>query len=147
MDQKPLAETNLAENAPVIDLSSGKITITTDVGTTDVGTTDVGKKTFNLVSFNNVAPLTSQIVHKQESPTWYATDSYYANRELLLPPSFDKSRYLKSVIGKYAVYLSKDLVIHSSPFDNSEVSGIRFKEDDLKELYNIVKVGDSITIK
>lgn len=121
-----------------VDLSKGTVTLKEKELTQDMKILSVnlapGSKDYN-------------VMHKQENPAWYANDDYFKNRELSVPGAFDRSRYLKGVLGEYAVYFAEDLSFHCSPYDNQEVHGIRLSPEDLGKLFAATKVGDKVSLK
>ena len=84
---------------------------------------------------------------KQKDPIWYAPDSYFAERELVVPSAEDKVRYRRGALGKYAIYPTDNFAIHSAPIWSKDVGGIRVSSADLASIYYLVPLGTPVVVK
>ena len=91
-------------------------------------------------------PGTYQIQMKQKSPTWYAKNDYFTARLLPVPPENDPARYRRGALGQYALFVTKDLSIHSGSVWTPEVGGIKIDEASGKMLYEHLKVGSTVIV-
>ena len=94
-----------------------------------------------------LAPGSYQVLHKQRAPLWYATDAYYSRRGLNAPPQNDRNRYLKGALGEFALFIAKDLPLHSGPVWTEEVGGVRLNETDISRIYYSLPVGAVVEVK
>jgi len=94
-----------------------------------------------------LAPGKYALQHKQQSPTWYAPDSYFQKRNLEIPAEQDQGRYLKGALGEYALYPTASVVIHSSPLWSDEIAGLRVKKSEIAEVFSQLSLGSSIVVK
>lgn len=108
---------------------------------------DKKSSSFEIKSTKDLPAGTYKVLLIQENPTWYADDSYFAKRELSVPKPNSKERFLKGVLGKKAIYLSKDITIHSSKYLIEDANGMSLSSSDIDELTKFVKVNDTIVVK
>lgn len=73
------------------------------------------------------------IILKEHHPLWHASDQYFINRDLLVPAPYSEDRFLKSALGKYAIYTDSGVTIHSGSI-NLE-SAIKLSENNLAMLF------------
>lgn len=90
---------------------------------------------------------TYTLMHKQRAPLWYAGDSYFTNREIPVPASGDSNRYLRGALGDFALFIDRDISIHSSEIWTSEVGGLRVPEEEIRKIYYSLNVGSQIEIR
>lgn len=87
------------------------------------------------------------IQRKENSPSWYAPNEYYSNRELPIPFAGDAKRFRRGALGNQALFGSSGLIIHSSPVWTPEVGGIRVEASRLSSLTENLSVGSVIEVK
>ena len=102
---------------------------------------------FNIKLGKNITPGTFKLIHKQERPTWYATDDYFTNRGIAVPATSSRQRYLKGALGNQALFLGESLSIHSAPLWCEEVGGIRIEDKNLQEIYHRLELNSVIEIR
>lgn len=88
-----------------------------------------------------------QVLHKQKNPLWYAPDSYFINRNLPVPKANEQRRYRRGALGEFALFLGKDLPIHSGPINSSEIGGIRISPDQITRIYAELDIGSVVEIE
>jgi lipoprotein-anchoring transpeptidase ErfK/SrfK len=96
---------------------------------------------------NELTPGTYRIIHKQESPLWYAPDEYFSVRNITAPAKNDRSRYRKGALGNYALFLTPTLAIHDSSVDAREVGGLRMDSETVKSLFEATSVGSEVVVQ
>lgn len=96
---------------------------------------------------DRMTPGTYQVLHKQKAPLWYASDEYYQKRGMAVPPQGDRSRYLRGALGDFAIFIDKDLPLHSGPVWTPEVGGLRLDEASISRIYYTLSVGSIVEIK
>ena len=96
---------------------------------------------------DHLAPGKYQVLHKQRSALWYAPDAYFTSRSLPVPPEGDRARFRRGALGDFAIFLGKDLPVHSGPVWSSEIGGVRLDEADISRLYYSIDVGGSVEVK
>ncbi|MCO6431680.1 MAG: L,D-transpeptidase [Deltaproteobacteria bacterium] len=94
-----------------------------------------------------LSPGSYQVLHMQRSPLWYATDRYFEQRSLPVPPQGDRARFRRGALGEYAIFINKDTPIHCGPVWSEEVGGIRIPEPEMAKIYNQLQVGSVIEVK
>ncbi len=87
------------------------------------------------------------LVMKQTNPTWHATDEYYINRKLPVPPIGHKDRFLKAALGSKAIFLDGSIPIHNAKLMCEETGGIVISNKAMEELYSNAETGSILTIK
>ena len=90
--------------------------------------------------------LVFQVLHKQEDPLWYAPDNYFSARKLPLPNRNSRERFRRGALGLKALFIRRDLPIHSGPFWSKEIGGLRVSEGDMRALYSEIEVGLPVSI-
>ena len=96
---------------------------------------------------SDLAQGTHPVLLKQMNPLWYAPDSYYAQRGMLLPPSGDRVRYLRGALGTHAIFLGDNFALHSAPLWTENVGGVQLNADMLQSLFARVQVGALVEIR
>lgn len=107
-------------------------------------------KTIKLDASNQIDKLKAgeyKLLHKQRNPLWYAPDSYFTMRNLAVPSANDRQRYRRGALGEYALFIKKDMPIHTGPFWSSDIGGIKLDTQTLADLYFAIEIGDSIKIE
>lgn len=102
---------------------------------------------FNIESIKDFVPGVYKVLLIQEKPTWYADDNYYIRREISSPKPNSKERFLKGVLGPKAIYLSKDITLHSSNYLADDAKGLRFSADEIEGLSMLLSVGGTLLVK
>jgi len=87
-----------------------------------------GLKDCLAAQFGSNVPDTLEILGRVENPVWFATDSYFIDRSLPIPPIGSKHRFLKEVLGKEAFYLSAGFTLAFCNFDVKDPSVICLKD-------------------
>ena len=96
---------------------------------------------------NNIPSGEYLVQSKQNSPRWYAEDSYFRSRGLNLPEKFAESRFLKGALGPKAMFLSDKIALHSSPIWTQEVGGIKIEKNALASIYEQSTLGVSVVVR
>lgn len=96
---------------------------------------------------DSLTPGSFQVLHMQRNPLWYAPDSYFTNRHLVVPPQGDKDRFRRGALGEFAIFLNKETPIHSGPVWSEEIGGVKVEEADLSKIYYQLQVGSIIEVK
>jgi hypothetical protein len=84
---------------------------------------------------------------KQESPLWYAPDSYFERRGLPVPPPFSHTRFRRGALGPFALFLTGEIPLHSAPFWSDEVGGLRVSEEVASALFQHLPLGATIDLE
>lgn len=92
-------------------------------------------------------PGTYPLQHKQKRPLWYASDEYFAKRQLPIPPPGDRSRYRRGALGQLVLYPTVNFPIHSGPIWSEDVGGLRVSRADLSAIYYVIPIGTSVIVK
>ena len=87
-----------------------------------------------------------KIVLKQKNPLWYASDAYFYKRFMRIPKAGSKERYLRGALGRSALFTDKGTALHSGTFYNEDVGGVRMKEPDLDNLFEVLKVESFVEV-
>ena len=98
-------------------------------------------------NFDLLTPGTYKVIHKQENPLWYAPDEYFTSRNLDIPASGDKSRYLRGALGEFAIYISPEVPLHCGPFSLPELGGLQLDKAQLEMLYARLAVGSYVKVE
>ncbi|MGI6681115.1 MAG: L,D-transpeptidase [Bdellovibrionota bacterium] len=93
-----------------------------------------------------VRPGIYSVFSKEEAPLWYASDSYYYNRNLVPPRRDSKSRYVKGALGNFAIFLNDNLAIHDSKINSFDVQGLRLGSNDIKKVYSMLESGALVRV-
>lgn len=89
-------------------------------------------------------PATLSVILKQESPLWYAPDSYFRRRGLRVPAPFAQERLRRGALGPFALFLSGGIPLHTGPLSSNEVGGLRVSEEIGAALFSLVPLGTPI---
>lgn len=90
---------------------------------------------------------TYEIAHKQETPLWYAPDTYFAARDLDVPTNNETERFRRGALGTAAIFLDADTPIHNGPVWRHEIGGVRIDDEAMKALFSALKVGDTVEVR
>lgn len=92
-----------------------------------------------------------QVQHKEENPVWYASDWYFIENRLPVPPANHPSRRFPGGLGAAAVYIGHGLAVHGT--DKPDLLGqrvshgcIRLSNDDAQRLFHNVQIGTQVII-
>lgn len=88
-----------------------------------------------------------EVVHKQRRAPWHASSDYFNARKLAVPPSGASTRFLRGALGEFAIFLTKDLPVHSGPVSSPEIGGAKVAEKELSRIYYQIDVGTTVTIE
>jgi len=92
-----------------------------------------------------------EVGRKKQDPLWYAPDWHYVERGRPIPPAYSEERYLRGVLGDYALYLSDEIAIHGTE-DASSVGRasshgcLRMNNADIAIVYPLVEIGTQVAI-
>lgn len=92
-------------------------------------------------------PGTYKIMHKQETPLWYAPDAYFEVRDLDLPSNNENERYRRGALGTAAVFLDQDTPIHNGPIWREEIGGVRVDDKAMNALFAALPIGAVVEIR
>ena len=92
-------------------------------------------------------PGSYQVVHKQRNPLWYAPNSYFSARHLPIPAEGDATRFRRGALGDFALFLAKDLPLHSGPVWTSEIGGVQVADGDLSKIFYLLPIGAPVEIR
>lgn len=95
----------------------------------------------------SLTPGTYSIAHKQESPLWYAPDSYFEARGLSVPPEGDRARFRRGALGERAIFLDKNTPLHNGPIWSAELGGVKLADGVLEELYAVLEIGSTVEVR
>jgi hypothetical protein len=109
-------------------------------------TSDGSRKEIRGRGFEMLPKGTYSVALKQESPLWYAPNSYFENRGLEVPAEGSKERFRRGALGSYTIFLSNQSPLHSGPANCSDLNGIQMAESDLKGLFEAVEVGMAVEV-
>lgn len=104
------------------------------------------RKIENVQGLGNLDGGKFKISSKKRTPLWYASESYYLNRNIPIPEEDSNERYLRGALGEFALYLDNNVVIHNSPLWTQEIGGVKLKEKDLQLLFSQIEVGSNVLV-
>jgi hypothetical protein len=84
---------------------------------------------------------------KQTDPLWYAPPTYFLRRGMKVPNEGNKSRYMRGALGRKALFIDKQVAIHTGPVWNEEIGGIKVSEDDMARLFETVGIGTTVEVR
>jgi len=98
------------------------------------------------------SPLGSlSVLGKERNPVWIRPDWSYVEENMPIPPENDPDRFVRDVLGKYALILGNGYKIHGTKWKN--LLGTHFThgcvslgDDDLDTVYKSVKIGTKVYI-
>ena len=148
----PVPEVSTANSSSMLAfmpnrVSSAKNYISIDTTTSELSlmSGNFQIRSFKASNLNNIPKGEYEVLLKQNNALWYASDEYFTNRGLKVPPAGDKSRYLRGALGNSVIYIDEDIAIHDAPA--SEVGGIILDSASLEEIYKQLEVGTQIVVK
>jgi L,D-transpeptidase ErfK/SrfK len=88
---------------------------------------------------------------KERNPVWIRPDWSFVEENMPIPPPDDRERFMRGVLGKYALLLGNGYKIHGTKY--TRLLGSRFThgcvslgDDDLELLYQAAPVGTKVYI-
>lgn len=94
------------------------------------------------------------VLDKKENPVWVKPDWAFVEKGEPIPPLDSALRRVKGDLGKYGIYLGNGYLIHGTPPEKEPLIGlnlshgcIRMIEQDLKEVYDTVKIHTPVIIR
>ena len=153
--KKELGFVNLPENInkELEDNSSQKTWILIDKTSNEVTIFSENKNNYSTVfekttakNLETLTPGVYTVQLKVKDPSWYASDSYYENRNLDIPNSGDKNRFLKGALGEYALFIDNLTPLYSTQFSTNEINGVNIN-GNCKNLYDKVQIGSRVIIR
>jgi lipoprotein-anchoring transpeptidase ErfK/SrfK len=89
---------------------------------------------------------------KETNPVWYAPDWHYIEKGLPVPAPASPRRYFPGDMGSHAIYLGDGLAIHGTKNQASVGRPVshgcmRMAKGDIKEVYDLVRVGTTVLIQ
>ena len=91
------------------------------------------------------------VLGRQRNPVWIRPDWSYVEENMPIPPENDPERYVRDVLGKYAILLGNGYKLHGTKWKN--LLGTHFThgcvslgDDDLEIVYKSVKTGTKVYI-
>jgi L,D-transpeptidase ErfK/SrfK len=89
------------------------------------------------------------VLGKERNPVWIRPDWSYVEENMPIPSENDPDRYVRDVLGKYALLLGNGYKIHGTKF--TSLLGTHFThgcvslgDDDLEMIYKSVKIGTKV---
>jgi L,D-transpeptidase YbiS len=89
------------------------------------------------------------ILGKERNPVWIRPDWSYVEENMPVPAKNDPDRFVRGVLGKYALLLGNGYKIHGTKYTN--LLGTHFThgcvslgDDDLETVYKAVKIGTKV---
>ena len=71
---------------------------------------------------------------KQNDPLWYAPPTYFL-------------RFMRGALGNKAIFLDREIPIHSGPMWTEEIGGLRVSADDMARIFDAVTVGGQVEVQ
>jgi hypothetical protein len=91
------------------------------------------------------------VLGRERNPVWIRPDWSYVEENMPIPPANDPDRFVRDVLGKYAILLGNGYKIHGTKWKN--LLGTHFThgcvslgDDDLEVVYKSVKTGTKVYI-
>jgi L,D-transpeptidase ErfK/SrfK len=91
------------------------------------------------------------VLGRERNPVWIRPDWSYVEENMPIPPENDPDRFVREVLGKYALLLGNGYKIHGTKWKN--LLGTHFThgcvslgDDDLETIYKSVKIGTKVYI-
>jgi L,D-transpeptidase ErfK/SrfK len=89
------------------------------------------------------------VLGKERNPVWIRPDWSYVEENMPIPPADDPDRFVRDVLGKYAILLGNGYKIHGTKW--THLLGTHFThgcvslgDDDLELVYKSVKIGTKV---
>ena len=91
------------------------------------------------------------VLGRERNPVWIRPDWSYVEENMPIPPANDPDRFVRDVLGKYAILLGNGYKIHGTKWKN--LIGTHFThgcvsldDDELEIVYKSVKNGTKVYI-
>jgi hypothetical protein len=84
---------------------------------------------------------------KQNDPLWYAPPTYFLRRGIQVPADGTKARFMRGALGSKAIFLDREIPIHSGPVWTEEIGGLRVSADDMARIFDAVTVGGRVDVR
>ena len=84
---------------------------------------------------------------KQHDPLWYAPPTYFLRRGIQVPADGTKARFMRGALGNKAIFLDREIPIHSGPMWTEEIGGLRVSTDDMARIFDAVTVGGRVEVQ
>ena len=94
-----------------------------------------------------LAPGVYQVQRKESNPRWYASDTYFTNRNLPIPGASAAGRYLRGAMGEHAIFATPSFAIHSGAVWTPEVGGLSVNDTDLRLAFEALPLGAAIKVR
>lgn len=95
---------------------------------------------------DDTSALSPYLLSKEQNSIWLASDAYFLNRGLLVPPKDSSLRGRIGALGEKSLVFSNGLLIHSSPVVVPEIGGIRLDPKDMEQIYSMLAEGVRIEL-
>jgi len=91
------------------------------------------------------------VLGRERNPVWIRPDWSYVEENMPIPPQNDPDRFVRDVLGKYAILLGNGYKIHGTKWKNLLGSHfthgcVSLGDDDLETVYKSVKNGTRVYI-
>lgn len=122
-------------NQAMAQLPSAGPTVRVNLGSKIISVNDGTSDIFSTSFEGSIKDGLYAVKEKSFEPAWYASDDYFIRRGLQVPAENDVSnRVRKGALGKQALLLSQNAVIHSGRVWTPEIGGLRVEESQLSQL-------------
>lgn len=125
---------------PRLIVESAKHTLTLDLP----GETPVVVKAYGAYTLKHG---TFAVALKQNDPLWYAPPTYFLRRGMKVPPEGNRSRLMRGALGRKALFIDKQVAIHTGPVWNEEIGGLKVSEEDMSRLFDKVAIGTTVEVR
>jgi L,D-transpeptidase YbiS len=93
-----------------------------------------------------------RVHHKAQRPVWYKPDWAYIEEGLTVPPADAESRYVRGMLGRYALDIGNGYLVHGSPYrigigTRSTHGCVRLLDADLEIVFRTLQVGDEVVLR
>jgi hypothetical protein len=92
-------------------------------------------------------PGTYSVALKQNEPLWYAPPTYFLRRGIQVPAEGSKARFMRGALGSKAIFLDREIPIHSGPMWTEEIGGLRVSEEDMAKIFDAITVGGKVEVR
>lgn len=90
---------------------------------------------------------TFSVATKELDPLWQAPPTYFLRRGLQVPTEGSPARAMRGALGHQALFLDSSVAIHSGPIWNDDVGGVKLSSADMGMLFDVVRVGATVTVR
>lgn len=92
-------------------------------------------------------PGTYSVALKQNEPLWYAPPTYFLRRGIQVPAEGSKARFMRGALGSKAIFLDREIPIHSGPVWTEEIGGLRVSEADMAKIFDAIAIGGKVEVR